>query len=49
LTCAAPPRKGHGQTQRRNFLALAMATTLDDQAVSKGNNPQRDLLHRLLA
>jgi dihydropteroate synthase len=26
-----------------------MATTLDDQAVSKGNNPQRDLLHRLLA
>jgi dihydropteroate synthase len=26
-----------------------MATTLDDQAVSKGDNPQRDLLHRLLA
>jgi len=26
-----------------------MATTLDDQAVSKGNNPQRDLLYRLLA
>jgi dihydropteroate synthase len=26
-----------------------MATTLDDQAVSKGNNPQRDLLQRLLA
>jgi dihydropteroate synthase len=26
-----------------------MATTLDDQAVSKGNNTQRDLLHRVLA
>ena len=26
-----------------------MATTLDDQAVSKGNNLQRDLLHRLFA